>query len=85
MNTQEYDRSGRLSKEDELMMNKPTSNLSCDKDAPEPPAVLVRENSVVLIGKVALRGIAPFSVCDFGENHYDSGAFHPQKKCLVYL
>lgn len=47
MNSQEYDRLGRLSKEDELMMIKPTSNLSCDKDAPEPSVVMVRNKSFV--------------------------------------
>eukprot|EP00429_Kryptoperidinium_foliaceum_P090133 CAMPEP_0176193220 /NCGR_PEP_ID=MMETSP0121_2-20121125/5372_1 /TAXON_ID=160619 /ORGANISM="Kryptoperidinium foliaceum, Strain CCMP 1326" /LENGTH=70 /DNA_ID=CAMNT_0017531927 /DNA_START=26 /DNA_END=238 /DNA_ORIENTATION=+ len=36
MNSQEYDQSGRLSKEDELMMIKPANNMSCDKAAPEP-------------------------------------------------
>lgn len=37
MNSLDYDRSGRLSKEDELMMTKAAKNMSCDVDAPEPP------------------------------------------------
>eukprot|EP00428_Durinskia_dybowskii_P033657 CAMPEP_0170264150 /NCGR_PEP_ID=MMETSP0116_2-20130129/31967_1 /TAXON_ID=400756 /ORGANISM="Durinskia baltica, Strain CSIRO CS-38" /LENGTH=70 /DNA_ID=CAMNT_0010515237 /DNA_START=87 /DNA_END=299 /DNA_ORIENTATION=+ len=45
MNSLEYDKCGRLSKEDELMMIKPKSNLSCDKDVPEPREVLTPQLS----------------------------------------
>eukprot|EP00429_Kryptoperidinium_foliaceum_P016382 CAMPEP_0176041676 /NCGR_PEP_ID=MMETSP0120_2-20121206/20673_1 /TAXON_ID=160619 /ORGANISM="Kryptoperidinium foliaceum, Strain CCMP 1326" /LENGTH=172 /DNA_ID=CAMNT_0017375079 /DNA_START=162 /DNA_END=679 /DNA_ORIENTATION=- len=39
MNATEYDQFGRLSQKDELMLAKPATNLSCDKEIVEPEQV----------------------------------------------